>query len=168
MKRTGIAFAIAAFCVIGSAWTQGPTKEGHRDVLGVIEGDSDLTAFAGVLREAGLRDALRGHGPFTLFAPTNEAFARLSQPKREGLLKDKDQLRRVLLYHMVSGRFSSQDLLAKRTVKTFEGSVLRATMKGKRIGVENGYMTDPELPATNGIVHLIDIVLIPPAPDNYR
>ena len=170
MKPPACCCVIAALCMIGMASAEGQTAAApaQQSVLDLLAGSGQCTVFMAALREVGLGETLRGRGPFTLFAPTDEAFDRIPKAKLDALLKDRDQLRSVIFYHVAAGRFSSQEVLAKRTVKTFEGRLLRAAMKGKRIGVENGIIVKPDLLAPNGIVHIIDLVLIPPAPDNYR
>ena len=141
-------------------WARG--TEGN-DIIDVVEESGRFTAFLAAVRETGLEETLRGKGPFTLFAPTDEAFAKLSRATLDGLLKDRALLKRTLLYHVVAGRVSSPEFLNRRVVRNLAGHGLRAAMRGNTITVENASIVSGDLPAGNGVVHAIDSVLMPTA-----
>ena len=135
----------------------------------------DHTTLVAAVKAAGLVDTLEGPGPFTVFAPTNEAFAKLPAGTVDSLVKpeNKDTLVKILTYHVVAGKMSSKDLMkaikmggGTATLKTVEGGTLTATMKGKHIILtdEKGGMsmvTIADVYQSNGVIHVIDTVLMP-------
>jgi uncharacterized surface protein with fasciclin (FAS1) repeats len=132
-----------------------------KDIIDVIEESGRFTAFLAAVRETGIEETLRGEGPFTLFAPTDEAFAKLPRAILDGLLKDRALLKRTLLFHVVAGRVSSPEFLNRRVVRNIHGHGLRAAMRGTTITVENASIVSGDLPAANGVIHVIDSVLMP-------
>ena len=120
--------------------------------------------LAAALEAAGLIDALTGEGPFTVFAPTDEAFAKLPAGTLESLLKpeNKEKLKSILLYHVVPGNVTAKQVmkLNGRTVKTLEGGSIKVgTMHG--VTVDDARVTKTDIHASNGVIHVIDTVLIP-------
>jgi uncharacterized surface protein with fasciclin (FAS1) repeats len=135
----------------------------------------DHTTLVAAVKAAGLVDTLEGTGPFTVFAPTNEAFAKLPAGTVDTLLKpeNKDQLVKVLTYHVVAGKVSSKDLIkmikaggGKAELKTVEGGMLTATTKGGKIMLtdEKGdvaTVTIADVYQSNGVIHVVNTVLLP-------
>lgn len=154
--------------LLSSAAGQSKLRGGDDDILGALEKSGHFTTLLAAFREADLGETLRGHGPFTLFAPTDDAFARMPKAKLDALLKDKAQLQNILLYHLVLGRYSLREALNKRAVKTYQGRQVHIAQKGKNIAVDIAVVITPDIFAANGVVHTIDMVLTPPAPENYR
>jgi len=120
--------------------------------------------LAAALEAAGLIDALTGKGPFTVFAPTDEAFAKLPAGTVESLLKpeNKEKLKSILLYHVVPGNVTAKQVmkLNGRTVKTLEGGSIKvSTMHG--VTVDDARVTKTDIQASNGVIHVIDTVMIP-------
>ncbi|HEY7783953.1 MAG TPA: fasciclin domain-containing protein [Pyrinomonadaceae bacterium] len=120
--------------------------------------------LAAALEAAGLIDALTGEGPFTVFAPTDEAFAKLPAGTVESLLKpeNKEKLKSILLHHVVAGNVTAKQVmkLNGRTVKTLEGSSIKvSTMNG--VTVDDARVTKADIQASNGVIHVIDTVLVP-------
>ena len=120
--------------------------------------------LAAALEAAGLIDALTGKGPFTVFAPTDEAFAKLPAGTLESLLKpeNKEKLKSILLYHVVAGNVTAKQVtkLNGRTVKTLEGGSIKvSTMDG--VTVDDARVTKTDIQASNGVIHVIDTVLMP-------
>lgn len=114
------------------------------------------------VRVAGLEDTLKGPGPFTLFAPTDEAFAKLPKATLDGVLKDKDKLKAILNFHVLSGRVSSKDVMTMngQAKKTVQGGSLRVdTSHGVHVGTAKVVETD--IQASNGVIHSIDTVQMP-------
>lgn len=142
--------------------------DGGDDILDVVRGSGRFTAFLAALHDSGLDVTLKAQGPFTMFAPTDEAFAKVPRTKLDPLLKDRSLLRKFLLFHVVSGRYSSPEFLNKRMVRTMNGRGLRAAMRGNAVTVENALIVTADLPAANGVVHVIDAVLIPPTAGEAR
>jgi uncharacterized surface protein with fasciclin (FAS1) repeats len=135
----------------------------------------DHTTLVAAVKAAGLVETLEGPGPFTVFAPTNEAFAKLPTGTVDTLLKpeNKDQLTKILTYHVVAGRISAQDLKkqikdggGQATLKTVSGGTLTAMMNGKNIVLKDekggtAMITIPNVFQSNGVIHVIDTVLMP-------
>jgi uncharacterized surface protein with fasciclin (FAS1) repeats len=114
---------------------------------------------------AGLVDALSGEGPLTVFAPTDEAFAKLPAGTVENLLKpeNKSQLVSILTYHVVSGRVYSEDALAAKHAKTLQGSEVNFSVSDKGAQVNGANLIATDIDASNGVIHVIDQVILPPA-----
>ena len=111
---------------------------------------------------AGLGDTLAGEGPFTVFAPTDDAFAALPQETMQGLLEDPPALARVLTYHVLPGRITSAQITQDSEQKTVGGGVLKLAVNGA-VTVNDATVIQPDLEAENGVIHVIDRVLIPAA-----
>jgi len=122
-----------------------------------------FNTLAAALKASGLVDALKGPGPFTVFAPTDEAFAKLPSGKVENLLKpeNKDELRRILTYHVVTGRVTAKDVVKLDSAKTLEGGSVTIHAGDSGVMVNNAHVTKTDIPASNGVIHVIDTVLLP-------
>ena len=142
---------------------------GGRSETSILETAAARGTFhtlGGAIRTAGLVDLMSGKGPFTLFAPTDEAFARMPQLEREELLKDKTSLAEVLTYHLVRERVKAPRVGTPRTATTVNGATITITVKNrgfKRRGfkVNEAKIVKTEILASNGVIHAIDSVLIP-------
>jgi uncharacterized surface protein with fasciclin (FAS1) repeats len=137
------------------------------DIVDTAVAAGSFKTLAAALQAAGLIDALKGDGPFTVFAPTDEAFAKLPAGTVETLLKpeNKEKLKAILLYHVVAGRVAARDVmrLNNKKVKTLQGSTVKVRTTGG-VRIENARVTQTDIEATNGLIHVIDTVLMPPAP----
>ena len=122
-----------------------------------------FNTLVAALKAAGLVDTLKGPGPFTVFAPTDEAFARLPPGTLENLLKpeNKDQLRKILTYHVVAGQVTAKDVLKRDSAKTLEGGSLTIHSGNGGVMVNNAHVTKTDVAASNGVIHVIDTVLLP-------
>lgn len=129
----------------------------------IVETAMDAGSFKTLLtaaQSAGLVETLSGKGPFTVFAPSDEAFAKLPQGTVESLLKDKAKLTAILTYHVVSGKMKAEDVVKQKSLKTVQGKELSIDLtKGVKVGTANVVKTD--IDASNGVIHVIDSVLIP-------
>jgi len=148
-----------------------PTK----DIIDNAVNSADHTTLVAAVKAAGLVDTLKGPGPFTVFAPTNEAFAKLPAGTVDTLLKpeNKDMLTKILTYHVVSGRWGAAEIKkqikeghGQATLKTVSGGTLTAMMQGENIVLkdEKGDMsivTIPNVFQSNGVIHVVDTVLLP-------
>ena len=135
----------------------------------------DHTTLVAAVKEAGLVETLSGPGPFTVFAPTNKAFDKVPKGTIESLMKpeNKTQLTSILTYHVVPGKVSAEELMkmikdgkGKAALKTVNGESLTATMKGKKVELvdakgNTATVTIPDVNQSNGVIHVIDTVLIP-------
>ena len=139
----------------------GETKE-TKNIVDIAASDSNFETLVTAVKAAGLVETLSGDGPFTLFAPTNEAFAALPKGTLEKLLKpeNKEALQKVLTYHVVSGSVASSDLKSG-DVDTVEGTSVKVKVAGDSISVNESKVTKADIKASNGIIHVIDQVLLP-------
>jgi uncharacterized surface protein with fasciclin (FAS1) repeats len=124
-----------------------------------ISAGNFTTLIAG-LKSAGLTDTLTGKGPFTVFAPTDEAFKKLPQGALDALLKDPAKLKGVLTYHVVPGRFAAKDVKSG-DVMTVQGSSLTAAVTSSGVQVNGAHVKQTDIDATNGVIHSIDAVIMP-------
>ncbi len=134
-----------------------------KDIVDVAISSPDHTTLVAAVTAAGLVETLKGAGPFTVFAPTNGAFAALPAGTVEGLLKpeSKDALTKILTYHVVAGAVKAADLKDGQKVKTLQGEELTVSIKDGKVMINGANVTAADLTGTNGVVHVIDAVLMP-------
>jgi len=132
------------------------------DIVTIAERTADLSTLVAALTAGKLVSTLQGPGPFTVFAPTNEAFARIETDTLNKLLGNVAQLDQVLEYHVISGRFSMRDLMSAQVVSTLEKSSVVVRTIGHAQMVNNANIVLADVEATNGFVHVVDNVLMPP------
>ena len=130
-----------------------------KDIVDTAVAAGSFKTLATALQAAGLIDTLKGKGPFTVFAPTDEAFAKVPKADLEALLKDKAKLTAVLTYHVVAGKVVSKDIKPGK-VKTVQGTELTIATTGG-VTVDTAKVTTADVLADNGVIHVIDTVLIP-------
>jgi uncharacterized surface protein with fasciclin (FAS1) repeats len=130
------------------------------DIVDTAANAGSFTTLVAAVKAAGLVDTLKGKGPFTVFAPTDEAFAKLPAGTVDGLLKDIPQLTKILTYHVVSGKVMAADVTKMKSAKTVEGSDVKIDAS-KGVKINNSTVTTPDVSADNGVIHIIDTVLIP-------
>lgn len=164
----GAAFASLAMVACGgdddeAAPTPIPTAPpaASGDIIEVATAAGNFTTLARALEAAGLVETLKGDGPFTVFAPTDEAFAALPAGTLDSLLADRDQLTKVLTYHVVAGKVTSDQVASLSEATTVEGSALSIKVENGRVMVGDATVTTADVEATNGVIHVIDRVLIP-------
>ncbi|HQW93346.1 MAG: fasciclin domain-containing protein [Chitinophagaceae bacterium] len=134
-----------------------------KDIVDVAIGSPDHTTLVAAVTAAGLVETLKGAGPFTVFAPTNAAFSALPAGTVEGLLKpeSKEKLTGILTYHVVAGAVKAADLKDGQKVKTLQGEELTVTIKDGKVMINGANVTAADLAGSNGVVHVIDAVLMP-------
>jgi uncharacterized surface protein with fasciclin (FAS1) repeats len=130
-----------------------------KDIVDTAVSAGSFKTLATALQAAGLVDTLKGKGPFTVFAPTDAAFAKIPKADLDALLADKAKLTAVLTYHVVPGKVMSKDVKAGE-VKTVEGSSLTVSTMGG-VKVDNAKVTTVDIVADNGVIHVIDTVVMP-------
>ncbi|WP_243398155.1 fasciclin domain-containing protein [Deinococcus koreensis] len=136
-------------------------------IAGVVAADANFSTLKAALAAAGLTETLNGTGPYTVFAPTNAAFAKLPAATLESLLKpeNKAQLSAILLYHVVPGKVLAADVVKLTSAKTVNGANVTIAVSGGTVTLNgNSTVTKTDVPASNGVIHVIDTVLLPPAP----
>ena len=129
------------------------------DLLTTIAGESAYSTFASAVKTAGIEDSFKGDGPITVFAPNNEAFAKMPKAKLKKLMANKTELAKVLQYHIVAAKITNTDVAAGK-VKTVEGEDLVLSVT-EGVKVNNARVIGTELHADNGAIHTVDTVLIP-------
>lgn len=137
--------------------------EAPKDVVDVAISSPDHTTLVSAVTAAGLVETLKGAGPFTIFAPSNAAFAALPAGTVEGLLKpeSKSALTNILTYHVVSGAVKAADLTDGQKVKTLQGEELTVSIKDGKVMINGANVMAADLTGTNGVIHVIDAVLMP-------
>lgn len=158
-RRTFLALAsVAALSSASIAFAGGHSK----DIVGTAVGAGSFTTLVAAVQAASLVDTLKGEGPFTVFAPTDEAFAALPEGTVEMLLKpeNKDQVVASLTYHVVSGKVMSGDLNNNLMVPTVQGSDVTIMTEGG-VTVNGANVTSADIEASNGVIHVIDAVILP-------
>lgn len=162
MLRRNFLTVIGAAMIAGTALS--PAKAADMDIVDTAVSNGSFTTLVAAVQAAGLVDTLKGKGPFTVFAPTDEAFAALPEGTVETLLKpeNKDQLVQILTYHVVPAKVMSGELAGKRTkVLTVEGERLSVNGMGSGVKVGSSKVVAVDVGASNGVIHVIDKVLIP-------
>ena len=119
-----------------------------------------FTTLLAAVNASGLKDTLSGKGPFTVFAPTDEAFKKVKQSELDALLKDTGKLKSILRYHVVPGKVAAKDIKAG-DIRTVEGSPLNVELKGNEVRVNGAKVEKTDIQASNGTIHIIDTVIMP-------
>ncbi|MDF1504204.1 fasciclin domain-containing protein [Roseisolibacter sp. H3M3-2] len=140
-----------------------PRAAQAQDIVETAVAAGQFTTLAKALTEAGLVETLKGTGPFTVFAPTDAAFAKLPPGTVEALLQDKAKLRSVLLYHVVPGKVTAADVAKVTSAKTVGGPSVKVMVHGGAPMIDNANVVKADVMASNGVIHVIDTVLMPPA-----
>ncbi len=153
MKKTLITLVTASLSALASV----PVYAA--DIVDTAVAAGNFKTLATALQAAGLVETLKGPGPFTVFAPTDEAFAKVPKAQLDALLKDKAKLASVLTYHVVPGKVLAKDVKAGK-VKTVQGSELTVTTAGG-VKVDSANVVKTDIVADNGVIHVIDAVVLP-------
>ncbi len=135
------------------------------DIVEVASAAGTFNTLLAAATAADLVDALKSDGPFTVFAPTDEAFAKLPEGTVETLLlpANKSQLRAILLYHVVEGKVTSEEVVKLTSAKTLEGDSIEISVKMGKVYVDNAEVIAADVEASNGVIHVIDAVILPSA-----
>jgi uncharacterized surface protein with fasciclin (FAS1) repeats len=147
------------------AATPSTRAQGAKDIVDTAVAAGSFTTLAKALTAAGLVTTLKGPGPFTVFAPTDEAFAKLPAGTLENLLKaeNKAMLQRVLTYHVVPGKVMSGDVVKLTSAKAASGDTLSIRTSGGSVMVNSSHVVKTDIAASNGVIHVVDTVLLPPS-----
>ena len=140
-----------------------PAQADNRDIVDTAVAAGQFKTLAAALKAAGLIDTLKGAGPFTVFAPTDEAFAKLPKGTVEDLLKpeNKAKLAAVLTYHVVPGKVMAADVVKLKEARTVQGGSLKVNSGGAKVMVDNATVVKADIAASNGVIHVIDTVMLP-------
>lgn len=144
----------------GSGYGKPMSGVSQQDIVEIAISAGDFKTLVAAVKAAGLVDTLKGDGPFTVFAPTDEAFAKIPKQQLDALLRDKDALTKVLTYHVVPGKVTAADVVKLSSAKTVQGqSITIDTRNG--VMVDNARVIKTDVQAENGVIHVIDTVIMP-------
>lgn len=160
IKRT---FAAAVSTLVLSLAVSVPASAQSKDIVDTAVAAGNFKTLVKALEAAGLVSTLKGAGPFTVFAPTDEAFAKLPAGMLETLLKpeNKQQLQRILTYHVVPGKVMAADVVKMPSAKAVSGDTLSVRVQDGDVRVEGARVTMADVAASNGVIHVIDSVMLP-------
>ncbi|HMM67182.1 MAG TPA: fasciclin domain-containing protein [Dokdonella sp.] len=161
MNFASLVLATAVVAAPLAATAGGMDKMAKKDIVDTAVAAGSFKTLATALEAAGLIDTLKGPGPFTVFAPTDAAFAKLPAGALDGLLKDKAKLTAVLTYHVVAGKVEAKDVVKLDSAKTVNGQSVTIKVMGDTVHVDNATVTATDIQASNGVIHVIDTVLMP-------
>jgi uncharacterized surface protein with fasciclin (FAS1) repeats len=162
MKKLVPLLVVAAALVGSTAATAPAQPRQSRDIVQTAVAAGQFKTLARLLTRAGLVGALEKPGPYTVFAPTDAAFAKVPRQTLDALLGDKAKLKAVLLYHVVSGKVVAADVVKLSSARTLEGKRVRIKVAGTNVFVNTAKVTKPNVMASNGVIHVVNRVLIPP------
>src|SRR5205085_4873371 len=166
MKRA-LVTAIAGLTLLAattSGATAAPaTAKPKANIVQTAVAAGQFKTLVALVKQAGLAGALSGKGPLTVFAPTDAAFAKVPKATLTALGKDKAKLKAVLLYHVVSGKVTAAQVVKLTSAKTLNGKAVHIRVAGPNVFVNGAKVTTPDVMASNGVIHVVNRVLIPPA-----
>jgi uncharacterized surface protein with fasciclin (FAS1) repeats len=155
--------AVAALAAAAVAPAGAESTAQQKNLVQTAAAAGQFKTLATLLTKAGLVGTLERPGPYTVFAPTDAAFAKVPKSTVNALLADKAKLRAILLYHVVPGKVTSADVSQLSSAKTASGKNVRVRVAGKNVFVNNAKVTKADVTASNGVIHVVNRVLIPPA-----
>ena len=168
MKLSALALGamLSVSALVGVAYAENPMVGGaamfeDKNIIENAVNSADHTTLVAAVQAAGLVETLSGKGPFTVFAPTDEAFAKLPAGTVEALLKDKAKLASILTYHVVSGDVRAAQAMKLSTAKTVNGQSLGIAVKDGSVMINNAKVVKADIVTTNGVIHVIDTVVLP-------
>jgi len=156
------AFAHCGKCGAGEAHDH-VAEASASDIVGVASSAGSFNTLLAAAKAAGLVETLQSEGPFTVFAPTDEAFAKLPAGTVDELLANPEKLKQVLLYHVVPGKVTADQVVGLSSATTAQGSDIAIAVKGGTVMINNAKVTKADVMASNGVIHVIDTVIVPTA-----
>jgi len=138
-----------------------PAQAAEKDIVTTAVEAGNFKTLAKLLTDAGLVDTLKGAGPFTVFAPTDEAFAKVPKATLDALAADKAKLKAVLTHHVVAGKVMAADVVKLKDAKTVQGSSVKIAVTGGKVTVDAANVVTTDIAASNGVIHVIDAVILP-------
>ena len=153
-----LALAVAAFA---PATALSAEEEAEQTIVDIAVADGNFTTLVAALQAADLVETLQGEGPYTVFAPTDDAFAALPEGTVEGL-HDIPTLEQVLLYHVVAGEVPAQAVVTLDSAETLQGASVAIRVENASVFIDDAQVIIPDIVASNGVIHVIDAVLLPP------
>lgn len=161
MKIKSLVFATLAVFFISTALMAG--SHSKKDIVDTAVSAGSFNTLVAAVKAADLVDTLKGKGPFTVFAPTDDAFAKLPEGTVESLLKpeNKEKLQSILTYHVVSGKYMAKDVTTMKMAKTVNGQSFMISMDAGNVMVDNAKVVKADIECSNGVIHVIDSVILP-------
>lgn len=166
MKRISFTAGVLALCaVLGAANSRLAMADDKaaKDIVDTAVGAGQFKTLVTAVKAAELVDTLKGKGPFTVFAPSDEAFAKIPKDKLEALLKDKKALTAVLTYHVVPGKVMAADVVKLDSAKTVQGQSVNIVAKDGKVTINGANVLKTDIVCGNGVIHVIDAVILPPS-----
>lgn len=136
-------------------------EEAAKDIVDTAVAAGDFGTLVTAVKAAGLVETLKSEGPFTVFAPTDKAFAAIPKDKLNALLADKEALTSVLTYHVVPGKVMASDVVKLKTAKTVQGQSVKIKVEGSTVMIDGAKVVKTDIVCKNGVIHVIDAVLMP-------
>ena len=161
MRRIPVVLALCAAAAVGVASVGTSAAAEQRNIVRTAATAGKFDTLVSLVKEAGLARTLRRDGPFTVFAPTDRAFNKVPDETLEELAGDKDKLRAVLLYHVLGEKARSGKLVKRESVETLNGQSLSVRVRDGNVKVNDARVTTADVGAKNGVIHVINKVLIP-------
>ncbi len=171
MKKICRLSTLTALAAAGAVAVAGPASAGpeasaapagaKKDIVETAVQAGQFNTLASLLKKAGLVKTLKGKGPYTVFAPTDAAFAKVPQATLDELGQDKSKLRSVLLYHVAGRKLTAAKIVKRRSVKTLNGQRVRIRVRDETVRVGGARVTTADVGASNGVIHVINKILIP-------
>jgi len=166
LRRFVLALTAVAFVSLPSTAAVAQPRNPNKDIIQTAQAAGSFQTLLKAVRLADLQGTLKTGGPFTVFAPTDEAFAKLPPATLEAVLADRNLLRSILLYHVVDGAVGSAQVVGLNSATTLNGAAVSIAVVGGNVVLNgNSTVTAVDVQAKNGVIHVIDTVLLPPAKD---
>jgi uncharacterized surface protein with fasciclin (FAS1) repeats len=160
--RTAITvLTLSTVAAVAVAWPASAAARQDRDIVQTAVAAGNFTTLTKLVKRAGLRKELKQSGPYTVFAPTDAAFAKVSEKTLNALLRSKTKLRAVLLYHVVGRKLTAADVVKRSGAKTLNGKKVRFRVKKSKVFVNRARVIQPDVMASNGVIHAVNRVLLP-------
>jgi uncharacterized surface protein with fasciclin (FAS1) repeats len=153
--------AAARAYTAGMGYVHSTRSDAQADIVATASAAGSFNTLVSAVKAADLASTLQGEGPFTVFAPTDAAFAKLPRAQLDALLADKDLLTKVLTYHVVQGRVEAAEVVKLSSVATVEGQPVKIHV-GETVMVNNARVVKTDISTSNGVIHVIDTVMLPP------
>jgi len=153
--------AVLAISVLSFALTESMNRMEKKNIVETAVAAGQFNTLVTAVKAAELVETLSGPGPFTVFAPTDDAFAKLPEGTVEKLLQNTDKLKAILTYHVVAGKYMASDVVSMDSVATVNGQKITIKVEGDTVMVDNAKVIKTDIECTNGIIHVIDSVILP-------
>ena len=167
MKKASILLAAIASMALAVGLIAGPASGAkstkRQSISDIASGSKQFDTLTSLLAQADLVETLDGKGRFTVFAPTDAAFAKVPKSTLDALAADPEQLKAVLLYHVADGRLTARKVVKRKSIRTLNGARVKVRVTKKGVRLNDARVTKTDIRASNGVIHVIDGVLLPPA-----